>query len=624
MLKASWGILAFGVLGCTSVMSDGSDMVENEPNGPVIVGTAGKSGIGFGPEVAFQPPLPGAVFTAPHTPPPVSGGTLLVMRDQKTAIVADPDRDQVLVVDLPNMAVTHTITLDEGSEPGRAVDDANGQVHLVLRGSGKLLTLDPQSGEALGTRSVCAYPRGVAVADAEQVVHVACSEGKLVTLSTSATEVAPVRTVTLDHDLRDVVVASDGLWVSRFRAAEVLRLDAAGKVVRRTSLPNSQSDLGESVSSVAYRMIAGANGGVVVVHQRAFAGQVVPSPGGYASSGLESGIVQTAISTISDSGEAQGTSVPLAARLAVDVAQSSATGAFLVASAMLEHPLQPSGIARTLLLRPSDLNFQATPNSQSPGFALTSDPNPTIVPNGQLVAVAFADNLPVLQFREPSRLVFGERGLSLPGNSVEDTGNELFHLQTSSGLACASCHPDGQDDGRVWNFVDFGARRTQSLRGGLLGTEPFHWDGAESDFVALTTDVMQGRMAGPELTADQTTALAHYIDKLPAMPAANAAAGPTVERGKALFNDATVGCATCHSGTRFTNNQTVDVGSEDGYLQVPSLLGVWARAPYLHDGCAKTMADRFTLACDKRSKHGNIAGLTPDDLAALTDYLETL
>src|SRR5437870_7650387 len=28
-------------------------------------------------------------------PPPISGGTLLVTRDGKTAVVADPDRDQV-------------------------------------------------------------------------------------------------------------------------------------------------------------------------------------------------------------------------------------------------------------------------------------------------------------------------------------------------------------------------------------------------------------------------------------------------------------------------------------------------------------------------------------------------
>lgn len=619
MLRASWGIFALALIGCS--FTDGSDNLGEESGpDPGFEATGGK-----GASFEFQPPLTGAVITAAHTPPPISGGTLLVMRDQKTAIVADPDRDQVWVVDLANLAVTRTVTLEEGAEPGRAADDAAGHVHVVLRGTGKLLTLDPRTGEALGTRSVCAYPRGVAVADAEQLVHVACSEGQLVTFSTTATEASPVRTLTLDHDLRDVVVAADGLWVSRFRSAEVLRLDAAGKVLFRTALPNSQSGFGESVSSVAWRMVAGANGGVVVAHQRAFAGEVVPSPGGYDSTGVQGGIVQSAISTVSESGEAQGSSVTLTARLGVDIAQSPVTGAFLMASATIEHPLRPSGAAHGLLMRPSDLSFQTVLNGD-PNPEATIGADATIARSGQMVAVAFADGVPVMQYREPNRLFFDEQYLDLPGPSVIDTGNLLFHLETSSGLACASCHPDGQDDGHVWNFVDFGPRRTQSLRGGLLGTEPFHWDGAEADFTALTTDVMQGRMGGPVLNADQNAALANYIDKFPAMPApANpSVSAAVIERGQALFNDATVGCATCHSGPRFSNNQTMDVGSQDGYLQVPSLLGVWARAPYLHDGCAKTMADRFTLACDKRSMHGNITGLTTADSLALSAYLETL
>lgn len=624
MLRQSWG-LGFGVvalvqLGC----NDGSSMSPELDPGIAVGGTT--SGEGFPTagslNVAFQPELPGAVFTAAQPPPPVSGGTLLVLRDQKTAIVADPDRDQVLVVDLTNMAVTRTLTLDAHAEPGRADDDAAGHVHLVLRGSGKLMTFDPTTGDVLGTRSVCAYPRGVAVSDTEQLAHVACAEGKLVSLSTTATESAPTRTLTLDRDLRDVVVASDGLWVSRFRSAEVLRLDAAGALVSRTKLPSAKGFAGESVASVAWRMVAGANGGVVVVHQRAFTGEVIPSPGGYGSSGAAGGIVAPAVSTVSETGVTMGTSVAFSAPLPVDVAQSPTTGQLLVASAGVEHPVKPS-FMRLLLLSPTAAAFSTAPTGDDTPF--TNEEvieNASEVPQGQLVAVAFVGETPLMQFREPSQLVFGKRGISLPGNSVSDTGNLLFNLQTSSGLACASCHPEGQEDGHVWNFAGFGARRTQSLRGGLLGTEPFHWDGAEGDFTALTTDVMQGRMGGPALTPEQTTALAGYIDKFPALPAPAAAASSSAERGKALFNDANVGCATCHSGTRFTNNQTMDVGNATGNLQVPGLVGLWARAPYLHDGCAGTLADRFTR-CDT-GKHGNLVGLTEADVAALSDYLETL
>ncbi len=616
MLKHGWGILAFGIVGCTAATPFPEETGPTHgPNGEGPSGVAGKGSF------EAQPPLPGAVVTARQSPPPISGGTLLVMRDQKTAIVADPDHDQVMVVDLTNLAISRTLTLDAHAEPGRAADDADGHVHLVLRGSGQLLTFDPTTGDTLGTRSVCKYPRGLAVSDNDQVVHVACAEGSLVTLSTNATEQAPVRTVALDSDLRDVVIAADGLWVSRFRSAEVLRLDTAGNLLSRVTLPPSTGARGDSLAEVAWRMTASVDGGVLVVHQRAFTGEVEPSPGGYGESGVPGGIVESAVSVVHDDGLTLGTTVALMAPLPVDVAQSAVSGRLLLASAAIAHPLG-SRVPRRNLVRPSELGFAQAPNAEAAAAFLPPDVTPD-VPSGQLVAVAFAGDTPLLQYRDPSYLAFGDQGISLPGHSVEDTGNTLFHLETSSGLACASCHPEGQEDGHVWHFSGFGPRRTQSLRGGLLGTEPFHWDGAESDFTALSTDVMQGRMGGPALSDEQSTALAAYIDKFPALPAANVASNAQVDHGKALFNDASVGCASCHSGAKLTNNLTVDVGSPDGMLQVPSLIGLWARAPYLHNGCAKTIGDRFSFVCNT-VQHGNLKDLSHEDLGALTAYLETL
>jgi Cytochrome c len=607
-MKQYWGIglVALAVLGCDG----GSETPGSDPTVPPSPILAD------GPFPGGQVQLQGAVVRAERALRPVSGGTLLVLRDQKTAVVADPDRDQLFVVDLVGATVRRTLSLDPGAEPGRAAEDTSGVVHVALRGIGKLLSVEPQSGEILGTRDVCSYPRGVA--SAEDVVHVACAEGKLVTLSTDAKQLDAVRTLTLERDLRDVVVSSDGLWVSLFRSAQVLRLDGAGKVLKRIKFPNAPGGAGDTVASVAWRMVPGAGGGVVVVHQRAFTGEVMPSEGGYGATGVPGGMVSSAISTVSEDGQTMGTSVALLAPLPVDVAQSPTTGRLLLASAAVEHPEEGSRFGRSLAVSPSELAFAKQP---SPRFAVTPSSTAQAIPRGQLVAVGFAGEEPVLQYREPSSLVVGGRGILLPGESVEDTGNQLFHLETSSGLACASCHPEGQEDGHTWHFSGFGARRTQSLRGGLLGTEPFHWDGLEQDFEALTGDVMQGRMGGPALTAEQSTALATYLDVLPAMPAPVIPSSASIERGKQLFNDAAIGCATCHSGSRFSNDQTTDVGAESP-LQVPSLIGVWARAPYMHNGCAQTLMDRFTT-CDT-GKHGVVNQLKSDDLRALTDYLETL
>ncbi len=620
MLKTAWGIgaLALCVMGCSEASGPSTSDFGATPQPSVgpNPGIGGEPGFGF----SQQPAVQGETVESALPLRPVSGGTLLVLRDQKLALVADPDRDQLFVVDLVGASVARTITLEVGSEPGRAAEDESGIVHVALRGTGKLLSLDPLSGELKGTRDVCAYPRGVATA--EGLVHVACAEGQLVSLSTDASVNEPTRSLKLDRDLRDVVIASDGLWVSLFRTAQVLRLDAAGQIIKRIAFPIMQGAVGNSVASVAWRMVPNAGGGVIVVHQRAFTGEVVPSAGGYGETGVTGGMVSTAISTVTEDGDTMGTSVALSAPLPVDVAQSPVSGRFLLASAAVEHPQQGSLFGRTLLVRPGELAFATAPHDTFGGVSQEFGSPEQSIPRGQVVSVAFAGDVPLLQYREPSSLVVGGRGIELPGESVTDTGNTLFHLETSSGLACASCHPEGQEDGQTWHFAGFGPRRTQTLRGGLLGTEPFHWDGLETDFAALTGDVMQGRMGGPSLDETQNQALARYLDALPGMPAPVAASTPSVERGKALFNDATVACATCHTGSRFSNDQTMDVGSRDGMLQVPGLIGLWARAPYLHDGCAKTLLDRFTT-CDT-GKHGAVNQLPSDDLRALSDYLETM
>lgn len=109
---------------------------------------------------------------------PISGGTLLVAADQERALVSDPDRDRVLLVSLVAGLVKHKITLDDGDEPGRATEDAEGRFHVVLRGSGELLTLSP-SGQKLAQRHVCAAPRGVDVSPKTGDVIVACASGAL-------------------------------------------------------------------------------------------------------------------------------------------------------------------------------------------------------------------------------------------------------------------------------------------------------------------------------------------------------------------------------------------------------------------------------------------------------------
>jgi hypothetical protein len=108
---------------------------------------------------------------------------------------------------------------------------------------------------------------------------------------------------------------------------------------------------------------------------------------------------------------------------------------------------------------------------------------------GQPVGVVFAGTQLVVQTRNPSGLQLGLFGpmTRFPVQPQADLGHELFHREAPAGLACASCHPEGRDDGRVWKFLPDGARRTQNLAGGVIETAPFHWDGALPSIHSLVT-----------------------------------------------------------------------------------------------------------------------------------------
>jgi mono/diheme cytochrome c family protein len=215
-----------------------------------------------------------------------------------------------------------------------------------------------------------------------------------------------------------------------------------------------------------------------------------------------------------------------------------------------------------------------------------------------------------------------QRTISLSKQSMRDTGHELFHADVGSGLACASCHGEALDDGHVWTFAGFGPRRTQNMRGGLLSTLPLHWEGDMPTFKHLVDDVMTGRMGGFTVEGKYADALATWIDAQPELTLAVKDAAAR-DRGKALFESTTVACATCHSGPQLTNNKSADVGT-GGTFQVPSLMGLGLRGPFMHDGCAKTLGDRFGASCGGGEAHGKTAALSQTQIADLVAYLESL
>jgi mono/diheme cytochrome c family protein len=608
-----------------------------QPDGGVFsAGTAVDGGsmcvngvaVSSGPRImggGIPPQLPSTITKAATPVPPISGGTLLALHDSSTAVASDPERDQVYIVDLTKNAVRTTVALQPGDEPGRLVEDAAGLVHVALRRGGAVVTIDPTMGVVSARRDVCTAPRGIAFESTTGSLHVACAGGELVSLPAAGGAIT--RTLTLDRDLRDVVVGAGGsLLVSTFRKAEMLVVGADGKIGSRHQpgsglVPTLIGQPQNRTPSVAWRMVSldETTGTVVMLHQTGVTDTIDPAAGGYAGIKGCGGIVQPGVTVLSP----DDTSSPTVAgglgmvSLAVDVAVSPDKSMIALAVAGNTSQQGPTLVEESVT--------QAT-QPPTPGACGFSGGTTGGSPQGQVVAVSYSQTGVLLaQTREPAAIWRNDTAFSIPlaTDPRTDTGQAIFHVNAGGGLACASCHPEGGEDGRVWNFVCAGARRTQSIRGGISGTAPFHWDGSETNFSNLMNDVFTGRMAGPMLSEDQKSALQAWVDTIPAMPETAGLDAMAVARGKTLFDDAKVGCSTCHAGTLLTNNGTLDVGTGQPF-QVPSLRGVSWRAPFMHNGCAKTLADRFSAACGGGDKHGVTSTLSAAQLGDLETYLQSL
>ena len=282
----------------------------HQPSGELI-GPDPTNGIdvdlGFSSE-PFRGPGPqfGATVTQTKAPPPISGGTLTVLADGHTAIASDPDRDAIYAVDLTTQQKLATITLSEDDEPGRAVEDTHGRVHVLLRRGGAVVTLLKSDWSALTRRDVCTTPRGIAADPTVDQIYVACEDGTLATLPGALG--TPTRVLHLDRDLRDIVVRGDSLYVSRFHSAELLNVRVSdGTITARTTpaaiTPVVGSRAGQYFGpEAAWRLAVGPlDQQVYMLHQRAFNGVIsTTQPGGYGSAGdpCSGSIVHAAITQV--------------------------------------------------------------------------------------------------------------------------------------------------------------------------------------------------------------------------------------------------------------------------------------------------------------------------------------
>ena len=229
------------------------------------------------------------------------------------------------------------------------------------------------------------------------------------------------------------------------------------------------------------------------------------------------------------------------------------------------------------------------------------------------------------------------------GRRLFNNAGHTFQKQYS----CYTCHPDNHEDGLIYNMAgkDMGRNMTNTQSLHEIGdTAPFKWNGKnqtvyKQDGMRFSTVLTRTE----QFSYDDLDAISAYIMRGIKQPP-NLMYNPTGEltasqqRGKLLYErtEDNLGnpipennrCVTCHPAPLYTDLKLADVSTladtDDPILfDTPHLTNVFASAPYLHDGRAKTLEEIWTLY-GTDDKHGYVNDMSKSDLNDLVNYLKSL
>ncbi len=200
--------------------------------------------------------------------------------------------------------------------------------------------------------------------------------------------------------------------------------------------------------------------------------------------------------------------------------------------------------------------------------------------------------------------------------------------------SCHSCHYEGhtnsvtmdtRNDGRFGNY-----KVVLSLRN-VTRTGPWTWHGWQKDLRAAMRKSLTETMLGPQPTERDIDAIIAFLETLTPPPnpyrLPDGSLTEAAKRGEALFHGEKANCVRCHKPPLFTDDKVHDVGlgvPGDAYrgFNPPSLLGVYDRVHYLHDGRAASLEEVLKKHHTPESLNGQ--ELAPQELNDLIAYLRSL
>ena len=228
-------------------------------------------------------------------------------------------------------------------------------------------------------------------------------------------------------------------------------------------------------------------------------------------------------------------------------------------------------------------------------------------------------------------------------------GEQLFndaHFSFQGQFSCASCHLDTTFDSLQWDLEPDGfgidVVDNRSIES-LMGTQPYKWNGGNPDLpTECGSRTEKYFYRSQSFNTPQLTDLVAFVLSLPSRSncyrSTDGELTPAQERGKTIIertkrkNGRPIPegsrCSSCHSGPKYTNNKSFDVGTgkptdRSPLVDTPQLPDIAYSAPYLHDGSARSLEEIWTVF-NPKDQHGVTNDLTKDELNDLIEYLRTL
>jgi DNA-binding beta-propeller fold protein YncE len=610
------------------------------------------------------PSLP-ACWAAPSRLRPVSSAgssapvALARFGEQTLAFVADGDDEAVIAVDVDGQR--EVARLELGSHPEHVLVAPDGRIVVSLsdRDRVALLDYDGDGLHAICSKPVAGEPTGMAIGEGRLLVA-ARWRGALAVMDAESLDLRSV--VDLPRDPYAVALLPDGRAVVSHvvggaisivdpQTGQAQRLDATRKdhksggsskfpprpfrkqrkgIMRsRLRMPIGPTVLAHRRATQAYAVTVGSDGRAYLPASLADGSSAAKS-GGYGGgshkmrthSGVTLAVAPDATSVDVPFGSARtlGSDCQLPRGTAFDDEQG-----WLLVTCLGTNSLnlyEQTGEFAGLLK--SRLHLAAGPL----GVALDAEGGRAVVWS-QFDATLTITSLPRRDDVHLRKLASVALERSHAMNPTVALGRKIFHESgekrrvSSDGRACASCHPDGRDDGMTWVTPE-GPRQTPILMARIDGTAPFGWNGRKKDARGHLARTLS-RLRGTGLDEQERDALLAYVGAMtPPKPLVRQA--ELVARGRELYADDAVGCASCHPGATSTDGLQHELAVHNPSDRVrtfdtPSLRFVAQSGPYFHDGRYATLGD---LLMDPDSGMGDSASLPRADRHALEAFLHTL